>query len=257
MVPSCKSYIFYIRDFLTIQPYFRKHGARLEKKVIKTSDFVVANSAYLANYARQWNSKSFDIGQGCDFAPYLKAQFPAPVDILNIPRPIIGYCGAITAMRLDAGIVEIIARSFPNYSIVLVGPADEYFENSDLSKYSNIYFLGGKSPAEVPNYIFQFDVCINPQLTNQLTIGNYPRKIDEYLAMGKPVVATATDGMMMFKKHVYLCSDKEDYIKMIHQVFANKEAFGEIEKQRRIEFALSHTWERSIGLLGDAYYNCS
>jgi hypothetical protein len=37
------------------------------------------------------------------------------------------------------------------------------------------------------------------QLSNNLTIGNYPRKIDEYLAMGKPIVATSTKTMQMFK----------------------------------------------------------
>lgn len=37
-----------------------------------------------------------------------------------------------------------------------------------------------------------FDVCMNPQLVNEITIGNYPRKVDEYLALGKPVIATKT-----------------------------------------------------------------
>jgi teichuronic acid biosynthesis glycosyltransferase TuaH len=255
MIHSCKTYIFYIRDFLTVQPYFQKHGTRLEKKVIRISDLVVANSAYLANYANQWNSRSYDIGQGCDFEGYLAEFFPAPDDLKNIPKPVIGYCGAITAMRLDAEIVEAVAKSFPDCSVVLVGPADEYFEKSNLKNYKNVYFLGGKTPDVVPHYIFHFDICINPQLTNQLTVGNYPRKIDEYLVMGKPVVATSTDGMTMFKDYVFLCNNKEDYVRMIHSILSDKELFGEKEKQRRIDFALSHTWERSIGLLGDAYYD--
>ncbi|HLK29626.1 MAG TPA: glycosyltransferase [Puia sp.] len=255
LIPSCSKYIFYIRDFLTIQPYFKKHGVRLEQKLIKSSDLIVANSAYLANYARKWNNKSYDIGQGCDFEGYLADDLPVPEDLENIPRPIIGYCGAITAMRLDESIVEHIAESFPQCSIVLVGPEDAHFEKSKLKDHKNIYFLGGKAPKSVPQYIFHFDICINPQLTNPLTIGNYPRKIDEYLAMGKPVVATSTDGMVMFKEHVYLCESKEDYAKMINLILSDKTAFSEAEKKRRINFALSHTWEESIGLLGDAYYD--
>jgi hypothetical protein len=34
---------------------------------------------------------------------------------------------------------------------------------------------------------------------NETTKGNYPRKIDEYLAMGKPVVATKTIAMDILK----------------------------------------------------------
>ena len=218
----------------------------MEKKIIQTSNIVVANSAYLANYARQWNNNSYDIGQGCDFNPYLSANLKMPDDMVNIPKPIIGYCGSISAMRLDVEIIDMIAQSFPEYSIALVGPVDSFFEKSDLKKNKNIYFLGGKSPESVPSYISSFDICINPQLINLLTIGNYPRKIDEYLAVGKPVVATKTDGMAMFKEHVFLCDGKEDYPKMINLILSNKNCFGDAEKKRRIDFALLHTWENSI-----------
>jgi glycosyltransferase involved in cell wall biosynthesis len=255
MILACSKYIFYIRDFLTIQPYFKKHGERLEKKVIQSSDIVIANSAYLANYARQWNSNSYDIGQGCDFDGYLVKNLPLPGDMLNIPKPIVGYSGAITSMRLDDGIIQHIAQHVPACSIVLVGREDSFFEKSKLKKYKNIYFLGSKSPEKVPEYIYHFDICINPQLVNQLTIGNYPRKIDEYLAMGKPVVATSTEAMDMFKEYVYLCSDKEDYVKKINSILSDQDAFEEEQKKRRIGFALSHTWENSIGFLGNAYFD--
>jgi teichuronic acid biosynthesis glycosyltransferase TuaH len=255
MIPSCSEYIFYIRDFLTIQPYFKKHGQRLEKKMIKKSDIVVANSAYLANYARQWNNNSYDIGQGCDFNGYLLEDFPMPDDMANIPRPIVGYCGAISAMRLDADIIEHLAKSVPGCSIVLVGPEDDFFEKSEMKRMDNIYFLGSKNPESVPTYIYHFDICINPQLVNPLTIGNYPRKIDEYLAMGKPVLATSTEAMKMFEQHVFLCSTKNDYVDKINAVLADKNSFSKEEKKRRTDFALSHTWENSIGVMGDIYYH--
>jgi hypothetical protein len=36
--------------------------------------------------------------------------------------------------------------------------------------------FGSKDSQDLPNYVKGFDVAINPQLTNDLTIGNYPRK---------------------------------------------------------------------------------
>ena len=107
----------------------------------------------------------------------------------------------------------------------------------------NVYFLGRKDSSELPAYVKGFDVAMNPQLINDLTIGNYPRKIDEYLAMGKPIVATRTRAMEMFSDHVYLGSTKEEYIELI------EEALSENSKDSihaRIDFANSHTWENNV-----------
>jgi teichuronic acid biosynthesis glycosyltransferase TuaH len=251
---ECSHYIFYIRDFLTIQPYFRKHGTRLEEKIIKKADLVVANSAYLANYASQWNEMTFDIEQGCDLKNYLSTDYPMPEDIANLKRPIIGYCGAVTSMRLDISVIEHIALSFPDYSIVFVGPVDKTFEKSKLNSLKNIYFTGLRKLEEIPAYISHFNICMNPQMVNPLTVGNYPRKIDEYLVMGKPVVATATLAMEMFRDYVFLCKTKEDYVTQINLILSNEQFLSDREKERRINFALTHSWENSIGMLGDAYH---
>jgi teichuronic acid biosynthesis glycosyltransferase TuaH len=251
---ECSHYIFYIRDFLTIQPYFRKHGTRLEEKIIKKADLVVANSAYLANYAAQWNEMTFDIEQGCDLKNYLSTNYPMPDDIATINRPIIGYCGAVTSMRLDISVIEYIALSFPDYSIVFVGPVDKTFEKSKLNNLKNIHFTGLKKLEEIPAYISHFNICMNPQMINPLTVGNYPRKIDEYLVMGKPVVATATMAMEMFRDYVFLCKTKEDYVTQINLILSNEQFLSDKEKERRINFALTHSWENSIGMLGDAYH---
>ncbi|HLX93374.1 MAG TPA: glycosyltransferase [Puia sp.] len=254
LLPGCSHYIFYIRDFLTIQPYFRKHGIRLEEEIIKKSDLVVANSAYLANYASQWNEKTFDIEQGCDLKNYLGSDYPMPADLGPIKRPIIGYCGAVTSMRLDIAVIEHIAQTFPEYSIVFVGPVDKIFEKSRLMTFANVHFMGLKKLEEIPAYIAHFNICMNPQMINPLTVGNYPRKIDEYLVMGKPVVATATLAMEMFRDYVFLCKTKEDYVSSINDILSNRRLVSEDEIQRRMNFALTHSWENSIGMLGDAFH---
>jgi teichuronic acid biosynthesis glycosyltransferase TuaH len=257
LVP-CSHYIFYIRDYMIAVDFFKKHGPRLEKGVLQKADLVVANSEYLASYARQYNPKSFYIGQGCDFTPFLAADTPIPADMKPITHPIIGYTGFVSAWRIDIEIIKHLATQCPAYNIVLVGPVDWMFKKEALSDLKNVYFLGSKPPAELVNYIAQFDVCINPQIVNDITRGNYPRKADEYLAMGKPLVATATDGMKLFEEHSFLCSSKEEYVEKIKYVINNQEIVNnDAIKQRRKQFALLHTWEESIGMLGDAYYSCS
>ncbi|HSZ86297.1 MAG TPA: glycosyltransferase, partial [Puia sp.] len=140
------------------------------------------------------------------------------------------------------------------YSIVFVGPVDKTFEKSKLNNLKNIHFTGLKKLEEIPAYISHFNICMNPQMINPLTVGNYPRKIDEYLVMGKPVVATATMAMEMFRDYVFLCKTKEDYVTQINLILSNEQFLSDKEKERRINFALTHSWENSIGMLGDAYH---
>jgi len=212
-------------------------------------DLVVANSLYLTSYARQYNNNCFYIGQGCGDLFFKPVKTGAPADIQQIKPPIIGYCGFLTSARLDIKLLGDIAKARPEWSLVLVGPEDDDFKNSDLHTLKNIFFMGRKNEPELPAYVSRFNVCLNPQLINQLTIGNYPRKVDEYLAMGKPVVATATETMEAFAHCTYLCNGSEAYISAIEKALAEDDA--EKQKMRR-DVAESHSWENSINLFYNA-----
>jgi glycosyltransferase involved in cell wall biosynthesis len=239
-----RSYIYYIRDFLTIQPYFRKHGTLTETELMKKSDAVVANSLYLKEYAAQFNKKSFDVGQGCEVDMFNEDIIEIiPSDLENITSPIIGYIGFLTSMRLSIQLLVEIAQHNENWNLVLVGPEDIDFQNSKLHQLKNVYFLGRREPSQLPAYVKGFDVCINPQEINQLTIGNYPRKVDEYFAMGKPTVATATKAMEVFEACAYLAKDNREFIRAIETALLEKD---EDLKQKRIALARSHTWENSV-----------
>ncbi len=240
--PKC--YLYYIRDYLVIQPYFKKQGSWAEPELMSKVDAVVANSTYLRDYALKSNQKSFYVGQGCEIEMFNEDLVnEIPEDLKNVGTPIIGYVGFLTAMRLDIGLLIDLATKRPEWNVVLVGPEDELFKKSRLKQLTNVHFLGRKNPSELPAYVKGFDVCINPQAINPLTIGNYPRKIDEYLAMGKPTVATATKAMEIFKDYTYLATNIDEFISMIEVALADNDL---TMKQRRIDFARSHTWENSV-----------
>jgi len=237
-------FVYYIRDFLLSQKYFVRHGYRAEPIMIQKADAIATNSKYLASYASKYNTNVADIGQGCDIEEYLEEPSSIPTDIVGINFPRIGYCGSLTATRLDINLIYFLAFQKPDWNIVLVGPEDEMFKTSALHQLKNIYFLGSKQPEELPGYIHAFDICINPQLLNQMTIGNYPRKVDEYLAAGKPVVATRTEAMEMFERQVYLCKKEEDYIIKIEGALSEVNNIGKINERKVL--AKSHTWAASV-----------
>lgn len=236
--------IYYSRDFLLGVDYWSRHGRRLEPKLIAGSDVCVANSSFLARYCKQYNERSYNVGQGCDLSIFIPSDSKqTPSDLRNVTGPVIGYVGALQSIRINIKIIEHIALSRPEWSVVLVGPEDDVFKNSGLHTYKNIFFTGPKELDELPLYIEAFDVCLNPQSLNAVTEGNYPRKIDEYLAMGKPVVATQTEAMQIFANYCYLAINTHDYVELIEK--ALREDKPELKRIRR-EFASTHTWENSV-----------
>ena len=196
--------------------YWKYHGAKLEPQLIAKSDICLANPTYLADYCRRYNPHSYYVGQGCELNMFTHpAGKTIPADIAHIPKPLIGYAGALQKIRLDIDLLAYIAEQRHEWSIVLAGPED----------------------------INAFDVCLNPQLINEVTIGNYPRKIDEYLAMGKPVVATATEAMSIFSAYTYLGTTKDDYLLLIDKALKDD---SPTLQSKRIVFASSHTWKNSV-----------
>lgn len=239
-----ETYIYYTRDNLIAVDYWKKQGIRLEALHMKKADLVVANSTYLASLASQFNSNSFYVGQGCDVRLFDKRLVAyVPKDISKMQKPIVGYIGALLSLRLDIKVLEYIAETRPDWSLVLVGPEDEQFRSSRLHQLNNVFFLGNKPENELPSYLNQFDVAINPQIISPVTVGNYPRKIDEYLAMGKPTVATKTEAMSVFSDYTYLAENKEDYVVCIEK--ALREDNEQLRLQRE-EFAKQHTWENNV-----------
>ena len=242
--------IYYSRDFFRAVDYWKKHGLRLEPKLMIKSDLVVTNSLHLSDLAREFNPHSYYIGQGCDFSQFNPETIKDVPEVLEkIPHPRIGYVGALLKLRLDIDLLVNIAKKKPEWQIVLVGPEDEHFKQSELHNLNNVHFLGAMPPETLGSFLKGFDVAINPQEFNEVTVGNYPRKIDEYLAMGLPTVATLTKTMEAFKEYVYLGENLEDYIENIEKGLNNNSP--EIQKDRR-KFALEHSWENSVNAMYNA-----
>ncbi|HCY41841.1 MAG TPA: glycosyltransferase family 1 protein [Prolixibacteraceae bacterium] len=236
--------VYYRRDNLQPYPYWKKHVRRLEPLMIAKSDLVVCNSPQYADFSRPFNSRSFDIGQGVDLSAYnpdLKYDLPEMFN--TIPEPRLGYIGDINSLRLDPDLLFELAKSRPQYSFVIIGSEDKVFKEHALHSLPNVYFPGSIAKNSVAQHMAAFQVCLNPQLLNEITNGNYPRKVDEYLAMGKPVIATRTATMEIFKDHTYLCKNLQEYQEASDKALLED---NETLKAARISFAQSHSWANNV-----------
>lgn len=244
-------FIYYSRDNLMTVPYWFKHGKYLEPKLMAQADVVVANSPFLADKASSFNLKSFYVGQGCDIDDFLpRNEDEILYDFGNMKRKKVGYVGLLSQRRLSISAIGYIAKARNDWDIILIGPQEPCFLNCDLHDLPNVHFIGKINEEEIGRYVRSFDVCINPQVVNELTKGNYPRKIDEYLAAGKPVVATYTPTMEVFKNYCHLARKEEDYPYLIEK--ALKENSSVLEESR-IQFAQTHSWSNSVEAIWEAY----
>jgi glycosyltransferase involved in cell wall biosynthesis len=243
-------YVYYIRDNMVSVKYWVRHGERIQSKLMKKIDLITANSTLLRDTGLKQNPHSYYVGQGCDFGLYDDTlNLEMPHDLKCIKHPVIGYIGAIWSLRLDIDCIRYLAIHKPEWSIVLIGPEDDDFRNSDLHDFKNIHFLGKRKQEELASYLKYFDVAINPQVLSPETIGNYPRKIDEYLSMGKPVVARKTDAMGVFSDYCLLAETNQEFLVQIERALAENSTEKELDRKA---FAHLHTWENSVAEIYNA-----
>ena len=243
-----EKYIYLDRDYIIGMNYWKRHGTKLEPELLQKADAVICNSHDFTRRAKKYNPNSFYIGNGFDADQYQHTQeLSIPADLAGIPAPRIGYVGALIALRLDPELMIKMAEEKPSWSFVLIGWEDEVFKESRLHELSNVYFLGKKHTKVIPAYIRHFNVCINPQVVNEITAGNFPLKIVEYLAMGRPVVATATNTMReIFNQHTYLAGEDDSFVNQIEKAMQED---SDILKMERLEFVKQFNWKNVTSVM--------
>jgi len=155
------------------------------------------------------------IPNGVDLAHYQDEHVLLNRDIADIPKPIIGYIGVVEE-RVDVDLIVYLAKKNPQKSFVVVGPVWKDEDRKLLKENDNVYILGYKSYSEAPAYIQQFDVALIPHKASSFITSTNPMKLYEYLACGKPVVATKHSGAEQFKDVVYIAKDRADFNRKLY-----------------------------------------
>jgi len=168
----------------------------LEAGLLRRADVVLCSALGLYDAKRTSARGPVElVRNGADIEHFLPTGRAVPADLATLPRPIIGYVGAVAGW-VDFELLRAVALARPAWSLVLVGPVFQGQSMGDaralapVAGLPNVHLLGLRPYAEVPAYVEAFDVATIPFVLNGLTADTNPIKVYEYLATGVPVVST-------------------------------------------------------------------
>jgi UDP-galactopyranose mutase len=162
-----------------------------EAELMAVADVVFTGGQALYEAKKHLHPRIHPFPSSVDTAHFHQARrrVSDPADQASIPGPRLGFFGVIDE-RMDLQLLEGVARSRPDWQLVLLGPIVK-IDPADLPRLPNIHYLGSKTYAELPSYIAGWNVALLPFARNESTRFISPTKTPEYLAAGKPVVSTS------------------------------------------------------------------
>lgn len=220
---------------------------RLDDDLTRRADVVFTTSRAQWMRRQSLNPKIHLVPNAVDFELFHRAvtgELTIPADIASVPRPIIGFVGWLTH-HIDVPLLRRICEAYPNCSLVLVGP-DRLAASADLDalrRQPNVFFLGRKEHSAVPAYLSVFDVALMPYILSGHVVAAYPAKLHEYLAAGRPVVATALPELRPFESVVWLAQSRDEFVQKVGQALAGSSAEA---IEARLAVARENTWDRRV-----------
>ncbi|MEB8328225.1 glycosyltransferase [Flavobacteriaceae bacterium KMM 6897] len=178
------------------------------------SDFWITNSIDNVNDFQKLYSpqRLFLIKNGVDIVRFVENNKSyLPDDMKNIPRPIVGFGGKITHL-IDTDLLNETMKLSPSVSFVFVGQILDKEVYDKIVKLENFYYLGDKHYDLYPNYVKNFDICTVPYVVKEeKKSGANTIKVYEYLATGKKVVGTRSNGLEDLEEYLFLADNPIEF----------------------------------------------
>jgi glycosyltransferase involved in cell wall biosynthesis len=214
-----------------------------DTELLRTADLVFVTSEKLRARAARVRDEVHLFPFGVDYDTFERIRTgtgPPPDELRTVVRPIVGYIGGVNH-KLDQELLVDVARRQADISFVLVGPIET--DVSSLLRWPNIRLLGARPHAQIPPYIKEFAVGIVPYRLTEYTDHIYPNKLNEYLAMGVPVVSTNLPEIRRFNELsgglIRVAGDAGGFANALQAALAEG---GAASPTRRIQAARRNSW---------------
>lgn len=180
-------------------------GKYLEKATINNSTHVLTINRKLEEYVKKMGAKNTSvIGAGIDLEKFdlnidgnsIRQKYGIKDD--DIVLFFMGFLYHFAGLKEVA--LELAKDKYENVKLLIVGDGDAYSDLQDIIKEHNlgdkVLLVGRKPYNEIPKYTAASDICILPAYKDEIIMQDIvPIKLYEYMAMGKPVIATTLPGI--------------------------------------------------------------
>jgi glycosyltransferase involved in cell wall biosynthesis len=186
-------------DFGALAGVDHATALRMEAELADRADLILAASPALA--ARFPARKTRLLPHGVNAALF-GTPAPRPADLPE--GPVAGFYGAL-APWIDLDLVAATARRLPHWRFLMIGPAQA--DVAALGGLPNVTLLGPRPHATLPGYAQHWTAGLIPfRDTPQIRACN-PLKLREYLAAGRPVVATPFPALAPYAAEAMVATD--------------------------------------------------
>ncbi len=227
-----------------------------DRELCRIADAVIVCSQKLFELKRQLAQNLHLIPNGVDADHYrgvLDDTGPLPEETAAWPHPVYGYTGTIHPDRVDVGLVERLAKRLTAGCFALVGP--DFLPEADKERLlatGKVFFTGPVPYARLPQFMRAFDVCMTPHRVTPFTESLNPIKLWEYLAAGKPIVATDIAGFRDFTPLVRIAANEEAFLEAL---LSAPQEVPELAEKRRQEARL-HSWDARVDQILEVVETC-
>jgi glycosyltransferase involved in cell wall biosynthesis len=222
---------------------------QLHEQAIDAADLVFYSGRKLFNEATRGCEHSYLLEQGVDYEHWRRVAdetLPVAPEVANIPRPRLGYFGAIEPWLVDQELIKRAARERPEWQWIFIGNKSRGLEIEDLP---NTHFLPPVPYEQLPNYAAGFDVCVLPWETEQsFTSYGSAIKVREYLATGKPVVIAPLPEYEAMTDVLRIARSREEFLGLVEDALG--ETDPELRRKRQAAVA-DGTWDARADFVGD------
>jgi glycosyltransferase involved in cell wall biosynthesis len=193
-IPSAADVVRHLGARLLLYQVSDKYDANedsaLSREVIRRWDTELKERADVVMYSGRKLFQESDaerryfLEQAVDFEHFAVPAAETAPDVADIPRPVLGYIGAMDYV-MDLPLIQEVVRRRPEWQWMLIGLKSNLVQLDA----PNVHFLGSRPYSDLPRYLRHIDVCILPWRHGHVfTSYGSAIKVREYLATGKPIV---------------------------------------------------------------------
>jgi uncharacterized SAM-binding protein YcdF (DUF218 family)/glycosyltransferase involved in cell wall biosynthesis len=242
--------IYYCIDDFSASSASARRITASEERLFKTADLVFVTSEKLRERAAAHSARVHLFPFGVKFDAFDRVRDDGsapPADVAALKRPVVGYVGGLHQW-VDQDLVAGVASRLPEASVVMVGP--EQTDVSTMRAQANVHLLGMKPHPELPRYVKAFDVGLVPYRLTEYTANVYPTKLNEYLVMGIPVVATDLPEIRRFNKEhgdiLSVASGADAFADAVRRALGGS---TDDDRARRVAVAHGNSWDSRIAAM--------